>query len=125
MPSRVAMVLSEAWTSLAFLSLSSWGSRDSLKPQDGFKELSRRPYHPIVPYHTSHPFPDSPARQKTCVVKSHGYGKDDSDSILSAVKDCNDGGHVVFKFGEKFIIGTALDLTFLKHIDLGEERFSI
>jgi len=33
--------------------------------------------------------------------------------------DCNNGGHAVFTEGTNYLIGTALDLTFLKHIDLG------
>ena len=82
-------------------------------------KASKRPNHPIAPKHPGHPFPVSPARSKTCTVKSHGNGKDDSAYVLNAIRDCNDGGHVVFEKGKKYVIGTALDLTFLKHIDLG------
>jgi galacturan 1,4-alpha-galacturonidase len=54
-------------------------------------------------------------------VKSHNDGlTDDSKYILDALHDCNNGGHVVFKEGTEYLIGTALDLTFLKHIDLGK-----
>lgn len=80
---------------------------------------SKRPYHPITPKHPGKSFPSSPARTKTCTVKSHGDGKDDSDYILSAIKQCNNGGHVVFSKEKSYTIGTALDLTFLKQIDLG------
>lgn len=53
------------------------------------------------------------------MVKANGNGKDDSKNILSAIKSCNNGGHVVFPKDKNYTIGTALDLTFLKHIDLG------
>ncbi|KAI8932261.1 Exopolygalacturonase [Plenodomus lindquistii] len=79
---------------------------------------SKRPNHAISPRHTGHAFPASPARTKTCVVKANGSGKDDSANILSAVKSCNNGGHVVFSKDSSYTIGTALDLTFLKHVDL-------
>ncbi|KAF2469138.1 pectin lyase-like protein [Lindgomyces ingoldianus] len=81
--------------------------------------VSKRPNHPIGPHRPGKAFPSSPPRTKTCVVKSHRDGTDDSQNILNAIKDCNNGGHVVFSHGEKYIIGTALDLTFLKNIDLG------
>jgi galacturan 1,4-alpha-galacturonidase len=68
--------------------------------------------------------PVSPARKKTCTVKNSGNGKDDSKNVLSAIKDCNNGGHVVFSKGKTYTIGTALDLTFLKHIDLGMSSIS-
>lgn len=69
--------------------------------------------------HTPHkPVPSHPARTKTCYVKSHGNGTDDSAYILKAIKSCNNGGHVVFKQGVQYTIGTALDLTFLNHIDI-------
>lgn len=38
---------------------------------------------------------------------------------MDALHSCNNGGHVVFKEGIKYTIGTALDLTFLNHIDIG------
>lgn len=80
---------------------------------------SKRPHHAVAPYHPGKLVPDSPKRTKTCVVKSNGNGKDDSKNILKSIKDCNNGGHVVFPKDKHFTIGTALDLTFLKHIDLG------
>ncbi|CBX91370.1 similar to extracellular exo-polygalacturonase [Plenodomus lingam JN3] len=81
-------------------------------------EPSIRPNHAIGPYQPDKPFPVSPARTKTCLVASSGGGKDDSENILKAVKECNNGGHVVFPRNTIFTIGTALDLTFLKNIDL-------
>lgn len=58
------------------------------------------------------------SRKKTCTLKALGGGKDDSANILNAVKQCNNGGHVVFPKNQQFTIGTALDLTFLNSIDL-------
>jgi galacturan 1,4-alpha-galacturonidase len=81
---------------------------------------SERPHHPIAPHHPGSPFPASPKRTKTCIVQSCGNGTDDSANILKAIKDCNNGGHVVFPKDQKFTIGTALDLTFLNNIDLGK-----
>ena len=81
---------------------------------------SKRPYHPAYPYHPKKACPASPPRNKTCSVKALGNGKDDSSNILKAIKQCNNGGHVVFPKDQKFTIGTALDLTFLNSIDLGE-----
>ncbi|KKA19006.1 Polygalacturonase [Rasamsonia emersonii CBS 393.64] len=37
-------------------------------------------------------------------------------TLLSALKECNNGGKVVFD--KQYVIGTALDLQFLKHVDL-------
>jgi galacturan 1,4-alpha-galacturonidase len=54
-------------------------------------------------------------------VESHNDGvTDDSTYILNALHSCNNGGHVVFAEGLKYTIGTALDLTFLEHIDIGK-----
>jgi len=80
---------------------------------------SQRPNYAISPRHPGRAFPVSPARTKTCIVKANGDGKDDSQNILSAIKECNNGGHVLFPRESSYIIGTALDLTFLEHIDLG------
>ena len=67
------------------------------------------------------PFPASTPRTKVCTVSSHKDGvTDDSPYILSAINACNPGGHVVFSKGTKYIIGTALNLTNLSHVDLGK-----
>lgn len=63
------------------------------------------------------PLPETAKRNKVCNVKSHGNGKDDSDYILAALKSCNNGGKVVFD--KDYTVGTALDIQWLKHIDLG------
>ncbi|KAL1970201.1 hypothetical protein VTN77DRAFT_5361 [Rasamsonia byssochlamydoides] len=67
----------------------------------------KRPFNPLPPTQT---------RTRVCYVPSHGDGSDDSEYILSALKECNDGGKVVLD--KQYVIGTALDLQFLKHIDL-------
>jgi len=81
---------------------------------------SKRPHHPVAPHCPSKPLPSSPDRTKTCIVQANGDGTDDSTNVLKAINDCNNGGHVVFPQDQKFMIGTALDLTFLNHIDLGK-----
>ncbi|CAD6441728.1 8f28391f-bece-4afc-b165-64c327e63043 [Sclerotinia trifoliorum] len=85
---------------------------------------------PVVQYSPKNPSVAPPypaARTKTCVVPSNGNGKDDSSAIMSALHSCNNGGHVVFSKGVTYSIGTAMDWTFLQHIDLdiqGELLFS-
>ena len=83
------------------------------------KGASQRPNHAVGPKTPAKAFPASPPRHKTCTLTARGGGKDDSKNILKNIKKCNNGGHVVFPKGQNFTIGTALDLTFLKHIDLG------
>ena len=84
---------------------------------------SKRPDFAIGPFHPGVPFPESPPRNRTCVVQSNGdEKKDDSEYIIDAIRRCNNGGHVIFSRGTKYMIGTALDLTFLKHIDLGKSK---
>lgn len=57
---------------------------------------------------------DPPERNTTCCVESHGDGiPDDSCYIMSALHKCNSGGHVLFKEDMAYIVGKALDLTFL------------
>ncbi len=82
--------------------------------------VSRRPTLSPMPYSPRVPFPNPPARRQVCVVPTHGDGvTDDSAHIMSTLRECNNGGHVVFPRGETFVVGTAMDLTFLKHIDIG------
>ncbi|KAF2186461.1 glycoside hydrolase family 28 protein [Zopfia rhizophila CBS 207.26] len=121
--SYFAIALLEATAAFAVPSWSS--SHDSaLQLRRGLpNKVSKRPNHPIAPHHPGKRFPPSSPRTKTCAVKSHGNGTDDSDNILQAIKECNNGGHVVFSRGEKYTIGTALDLTFLKHIDLDVQGY--
>lgn len=72
---------------------------------------------PIPPYR---PLPTSPARNRTCVVSAKGNGTDDGPAILEAFKSCNNGGAVVLSEDTTYTIGTALDLTFLEHVDWGK-----
>ncbi|KAK5656940.1 hypothetical protein OQA88_3462 [Cercophora sp. LCS_1] len=85
--------------------------------------LAPRPYHPRVPFPT--PLQRS---SKVCVVNTHGDGvTDDSFSILFALHQCNDGGHVLFLRDMTYTVGVAMDLTFLRHIDIdiqGRIRFT-
>lgn len=71
------------------------------------------------PHQPFKPLPASQARTKTCHVASHGNGKDDASNIMSALKKCNNGGKVVFDADKTYTVGTAMDMTFLKHVDLG------
>ena len=116
--SVVALVLQATST------LATWSAYEeylSGLPKHTSKHQGARPrisYSPKQPYE---PFPKSPARGKVCYVKSHDdFKTDDSPYILDAINKCNNGGHVIFSQGTSYVIGTALDLTFLKHIDIGE-----
>lgn len=82
--------------------------------------FSSRPHVKPAPKHPQKPFPSPAARTKYCTVKTHGNGTDDSAYILSAFHQCNNGGHVLFAGNTTYTIGTAMDWTFLKHIDIGE-----
>ncbi|KAK3341909.1 exopolygalacturonase [Lasiosphaeria hispida] len=92
--------------------------------------LSLRPRLTPMPYNPRVPFPNPPPRStsRVCVVNTHGDGvTDDAYSVLFALHECNDGGHVLFLRGETYTIGSAMDLTFLKHIDIdiqGRIQFS-
>lgn len=85
----------------------------------------KRPDIVIGPKQPYRPLPVSPARTKVCNVQTHGDGTDDAPYILQAIGKCNNGGHVVFARDRKYIIGTALNLTFLEHIDLGRRAGSV
>ncbi|OOF93525.1 glycoside hydrolase family 28 protein [Aspergillus carbonarius ITEM 5010] len=82
---------------------------------EGFSRSRNAACSPHKPFR---PLPTSSSRDKTCHVRSHGNGTDDSDYILSALHQCNHGGKVVFDADKEYIIGTALNMTFLKNIDL-------
>jgi hypothetical protein len=88
---------------------------------------SKRPSVSCHPKSPGQHHPPSPSRSKTCYIKSHNDSKtDDSAYVLSALHSCNNGGHVVFKKGVSYLIGKALDLTFLNHIDIGQfHNFSL
>ncbi|KAH0369259.1 PGX, glycoside hydrolase family 28 protein, partial [Aureobasidium melanogenum] len=88
-------------------------------PKSVSKHQGTRPKTDISPKKPFKPFPSSPSRNRVCYVSSHNDGvTDDSNYILSAINKCNNGGHVIFSEGQKYVIGTALNLTNLNHIDL-------
>ncbi|KAJ9496310.1 hypothetical protein H2202_008268 [Exophiala xenobiotica] len=83
------------------------------------KGPSPRPDIVTRPHQPTQPNRPSPPRTKTCYVQSHNDSiTDDSSYILSALHECNDGGHVVFDADTSYVIGKALDMTFLRHIDI-------
>ncbi|PSR97246.1 PGX, glycoside hydrolase family 28 protein [Coniella lustricola] len=79
---------------------------------------SPRPHIAPAPKHPRKPVPSPAPRTKYCTVKTHGNGTDDSAYILSAFHQCNNGGHVLFSANTTYTIGTAMDWTFLRHIDI-------
>ncbi|CAK7241714.1 MAG: Exopolygalacturonase [Sporothrix thermara] len=86
------------------------------KPQG---HISPRPVLTASPQQPRLPIPYPPPRSRVCYVQTHGDGTtDDSPYILEAFHACNNGGHVVFRAGVTYLVGTAMDWTFLKDIDL-------
>lgn len=72
-------------------------------------------------------FPVSPPRDhdRYCLVEPSQHGGDDAGKILSAFRQCNNGGTVVLD--KNYTIASPLDLTFLNQIDvaiLGTINFS-
>lgn len=114
---RFAVLVLQAIPTLATWSAyAEWKSHLPKKVHHG---PSPRPSISCDPHSPSKPIPISPSRTKQCYVQSHGDGvTDDSPYILTALHDCNNGGHVVFPQNESYVIGTALDLTFLEHVDI-------
>ncbi|RHZ49307.1 hypothetical protein CDV55_100821 [Aspergillus turcosus] len=80
--------------------------------------LSQRPSIAVAPHGAFKPFPFSPARRKTCHVKSHGDGSDGSKYILGAFRKCSPGGCVVFDKDKVYTIGKTMDIRFLKWVDV-------
>lgn len=90
-------------------------------PKSVSKHQSTRPKVNFSPKQPYKPFPTSPSRNRNCYVSSHNDGvTDDSPYILEAINKCNPGGHVIFSEGTQYVIGTALDLTNLTHVDIGK-----
>lgn len=89
-------------------------SRHALSPRP---RLVPSPYSPAVPF----PVPGPRSRPaRACFVETHGDAvTDDSPYILHALHTCNDGGRVVFTRATTYVIGTAMDWTFLRHVDIG------
>jgi galacturan 1,4-alpha-galacturonidase len=95
--------------------------REATETDDG----SVRPTVTIAPIHPRLPPPVHGKRDKICHVRynHHQPDADDSDHVIDAMRRCNDGGHVIFSPGVTYNIAKALDLTFLKHIDIGTNGF--
>ncbi|KAI6859259.1 Exopolygalacturonase [Hortaea werneckii] len=88
-------------------------------PAHPSKHHGKRPDTCFEPKKPFREWPKPPFRGKHCYVKSHNDMKtDDSEYILEAIDKCNDGGHVIFPQGTTYVTGQALNLTYLKHIDL-------
>jgi len=69
--------------------------------------------------------PASSPRTKSCTVAASGG--DDAAAILSAAQQCNNGGKVILSRGSRYTIGQAIDLRFLKSVDIvlaGDLTFS-
>ncbi len=97
------------------------GQQQQLVQQQQSAAVSRRPLVRASPKSPRLPIPSPAERTKgPCVVRSHGDGEaDDSAYVLAALRECNDGGHVVFARDQTYVVGTAMDWTFLRHIDIG------
>lgn len=111
----------------AFGATASWTAYQEYQaslPKNCTKSPSKRPelsYEPNAPFLD---LPASPSRNRTCFVKSHDdLTTDDSEYILSALHECNHGGQVVFPQGTTCVVGTALDLQFLKHVDIDIQSY--
>ncbi|KAI7650745.1 Exopolygalacturonase, partial [Hortaea werneckii] len=111
-----------ALLSLSFGVNATWDAYEeylSNLPAHPSKHHGKRPDTCFEPKKPFREWPKPPFREKHCYVKSHDDMKtDDSEYILDAIDKCNDGGHVVFPQGTTYVIGQALNLTYLKHIDL-------
>ena len=119
--SKVGLVLLSAALAAAtptFAPLQQWENSALGKPAK--RHTSPKPHVSCYPKTPTVAPPPPINRSKICYVKSHGNGTDDSSYIVSAVDECNNGGHVVFSEGIQYTIGTALNLTYLNSIDIGE-----
>ncbi|KAH8793414.1 PGX, glycoside hydrolase family 28 protein [Hyaloscypha finlandica] len=115
--SATAAVASPTWAAFE-----QWAKRAGKKSAQ--EHTSSRPSISYHPHHPSKSPPSPPPRDRVCYVKSHNDSvTDDSKYILDALHDCNNGGHAVFAEGLKYTIGTALDLTFLNHIDIDIQSY--
>ncbi|KAI0131594.1 glycoside hydrolase family 28 protein [Hypoxylon sp. NC0597] len=85
----------------------------------GHGKIPSRPNVVPGPYNAGRAMPHSPPRDKNryCHVKQGCRDdRDDSPYILKALHECNNGGTVVFD--KSYLIGSPLDLRFLKHVDI-------
>jgi galacturan 1,4-alpha-galacturonidase len=115
--SATLAVASPAWQAESHLVGNKVQRREATETDDG----SVRPTVTYSPFQPRLPPPVHGERDKICHVRyNHNQpGADDSDHVMDAMRRCNDGGHVIFSPGVTYNIAKALDLTFLKHIDIG------
>ncbi|KAK8102121.1 hypothetical protein PG984_015267 [Apiospora sp. TS-2023a] len=98
------------WGTCLALAIGLANAVDYISPRPNLSFSPKTPYHAVV---------QSQPRSKTCLIDSHGDGvTDDSPAILDAFNSCNDAGRVVFTQNQTYVIGTAMDWTFLNHIDI-------
>lgn len=117
----VAVLLLQAVASIATPTWDAYEFYLEHLPKHPSKHQGTRPPISFSPKQPYKPFPPSPPRNRDCYVKSHDdLVTDDSTYILEAIDECNNGGHVIFSQGTNYVIGTALNLTFLNHIDIGK-----
>ncbi|OTB07966.1 glycoside hydrolase family 28 protein [Hypoxylon sp. CI-4A] len=84
-----------------------------------YSNIPSRPSIVPGPFNPGKTIPSSPPRDegRICYVKQENTtARDDAPSILQALQDCNDNGTVVFD--GSYLIGSPLDLRFLKHVDI-------
>jgi galacturan 1,4-alpha-galacturonidase len=80
------------------------------------QKLSPRPTLVAAPHAPAIAHFKSPQRTKVCYVRAKGNGQDDSQTLFSAAKACNNGG-VVALIDPLYTIAKPLDLTFLNAVD--------
>jgi galacturan 1,4-alpha-galacturonidase len=113
---QLASALTIVSATLAIASPTWLGERDLMVRGD---DSADRPTVTCSPHQPRLPKPTHPPRGKVCRVRCYNNGQDDSPAILEAVQDCNNGGRILFKEDCNYTVGTALDLSNLKHVDLG------
>jgi galacturan 1,4-alpha-galacturonidase len=116
------LVAATLLSAISVVASPTWSAQQEY-PESPPKSLSKhqgaRPKTAFSPKQPFKPFPSSAPRDRVCYVSSHDDGvTDDSEYILSAIDKCNPGGHVVFSQDKRYLIGTALNLINLNHIDL-------
>ncbi|KAI1768985.1 glycoside hydrolase family 28 protein [Hypoxylon sp. FL1150] len=85
----------------------------------GHAKIPSRPNVVPGPYDAGQAMPVSTPRDaaRYCYVKQDcGADRDDAPRIKQALEECNNGGTVVFD--KSYVIGSPLDLTFLRHVDI-------
>ena len=102
--------------------LATWSAYEEYASNMPSKGECKRPTISFEPNQPGNSLPESPPRHKTCKVKSHDDMKtDDSKYILNALHEFNNGGRVLFPAGTTYVVARAIDMQFLKHVDIGQE----